>query len=85
MLIFSFRLQRNTKSLHANRIAGFIEPHARYPYARIIPICDQPREKIQFAIGASNGSRIENPVHFMRISGLRLHNNAQTLQLESAH
>src|ERR1035438_6292198 len=70
---------------NADRIAGFIEPHTRYPDPRIISLRDQPREEIQFAIWASNGSRIENPFHFMRITGLRLHDHAQALQPEAAH
>ena len=83
--IAGFGLQRDAKALHTRWVAGVIEPHARNPNPRIIPLRDQPREEIQFAIWASNGSRIQNPAHFMRITGLRLHDHTQALQLEAVH
>jgi hypothetical protein len=83
--IIGIGLEGDAKPLYTYWIAGFIEPYARYPDPRIISLRDQPRKEIQFAVRASNGSRIENPFHFMRITGLRLHDYAQTLQLEAAH
>jgi hypothetical protein len=38
--ILSFGLQCDSKPLDADRIAGFIEFHARYPYARIVSLRD---------------------------------------------
>jgi hypothetical protein len=83
--IIGFRFQCDAKPLRARRIAGFIEPHSRYPDARVISLRNQPREEVEFAIGTARDSRIQNPFHFMRVTRLGLHDHAQALQLESAH
>ncbi len=84
-LIIGFRFQCDAEPLDARRIACFIEPHTRYPYARVISFRDQPREQVEMTVGSANGSRIQNAFHFIGIAWLRLHHHSQALQLESTH
>jgi hypothetical protein len=83
--IIGFWLERDANPLYTFRIAGLIEPHARYPDPRIISLRNQPRKDVEFTIGTAYGSGIQNPFHFMRITRLGLHDHAETVQLESTH
>jgi hypothetical protein len=83
--IIRLRLQRYAEPLDARWIARFIEPHTRYPYARIISLCDQPRKEIEFAIGSAGRSWIQDSFYFLRIARLRFHQRPQAVKLEFAH
>jgi hypothetical protein len=83
--IIGIWLEGDAKPLYTCRIAGFIEPHARYPDPRIIPFRNQPRKEVEFTIGTAYGSGIQNPFHFMRIARLGLHDHPEAVQLESTH
>jgi hypothetical protein len=83
--IIRLRFQRDAEPLDARRIAHFIELYTRYPYARIISLCDQPREEIEFAIGAASRSRIQDSFYFLRIARLRFHQQSQAVKFEFAH
>ena len=84
-LIIGFGLQRDAQPLDARRIAGCIEPHSCNADARVVPFRNQPREQVEFAIGAANGRRIQDAFDLLGIARLRLHDHSQAPQFKSTH
>ena len=82
-LVLSFWLQRDAEPLDGGRIAGCIELYSRNPYARVISLGNQPREKIQLTIRTTSGGRVQDTFDLMWIARFRLDHHAQALQLKS--
>jgi hypothetical protein len=72
-LIIGIGLKRDAEPLDARWIAGFIENYACYANARIVILCHQPREEVQFPIRPTNGRGIQNTLNLLGISRLGFH------------
>jgi hypothetical protein len=68
-LIIGLRFQCDTKPLNIRWVASLIELHASNADARIISLCDQPREEIELAVWTARGRRIQDALDLMGISG----------------
>jgi hypothetical protein len=72
-LVVGLWLKRDAKPLDSERISGPIEPNPGDADARVIALRDEPRKQVELAIGAANGSRIQDPFDLQRTAGFRLH------------
>ena len=77
--VTGFRLQRNSQSFHAHRVARLVEPHARDADPRVIALRDQARKKIELAVATASRSRVQHALKLQRIIRLRLHNDPEAL------
>src|SRR5271154_3039110 len=82
-LVLRFWLQGGAEPLDGRWIAGCIELYSRNPYARVIPLGNQPREKVELTIRTTSGGRVQDTFDLMWISRFRLDHHVQPLQLKS--
>src|SRR5580692_7260017 len=85
LFIIGFRLQRDAEALDGYWVSGVIESHSRNTDARVVSLRHQPRKEIERAVRAASGSWIQDPFDLLRITGLRLHDRSQTLQVKFTH
>ena len=75
-------LQGLAQTLDAHRPAGCVEEDAGAPDPRVVAFGDQAREEAIGADGAVRPTEVERAPGFMAVPGLRLHDDAEPLQME---